>query len=84
MQANADDAPFHSKLSNIESQRIMAVLQEIQKKVYLIGLLQEGTDKKLQPLLSAEGHLLVREYLFADTKYKSALEYKPENLVSLI
>jgi hypothetical protein len=37
-----DDVTYSSKLSNVESQRIMAVLQEIQKKVHIVGLLNEG------------------------------------------
>jgi hypothetical protein len=35
-----DDFSYSSKLTNVEAQRIMAVLQEMQKKVQLVGLIQ--------------------------------------------
>lgn len=37
--APADDFSYSSKLTNVESQRIMAVLQEIQRKCHLVGLI---------------------------------------------
>jgi hypothetical protein len=39
-EPSQDDFSYSSKLTNVEAQRIMAVLQEIQKKVQLVGLVQ--------------------------------------------
>lgn len=45
--ADVDDSTSSSKLSNVEAQRIMSVLSEIQKKVLFIGCLPDiDSDRK--------------------------------------
>lgn len=51
-----------SKLSNVEAQRIMSVLNEIQRKVLLVGLLPDHLDRRTANIFTGELYttLLVR------------------------
>jgi hypothetical protein len=62
--AATDDFSYSSKLTNVEAQRIMAVLQEMQKKVHLVGLIQDNLDKRTPSVLNGESYALVK--VFAD------------------
>ena len=55
-----DDLSYSGKLTNVEAQRIMAVLQEIQKKVSLIGLLPDASDRKISSVLTGDGLAIVK------------------------
>lgn len=57
-----DDFSYSSKLTNVEAQRIMAVLQEIQKKVHLVGMIQDTMDKRMPSALSGESYSLVKVF----------------------
>jgi hypothetical protein len=49
-----DDTSFSSKLTNVEAQRIMSVLQEAQRKVRLIGMIPEVIDRKVTAIFSQD------------------------------
>jgi DNA repair exonuclease SbcCD ATPase subunit len=68
---------YSSKLTNVESQRIMAVLQEIQKKVQLIGMLPDINDKKISTVMTGEALTQIKEMSGLELKYKTILESKP-------
>ncbi|KAJ3322101.1 hypothetical protein HDV06_003552 [Boothiomyces sp. JEL0866] len=55
----------------------MAVLQEIQKKVYLLGLIPENMDKKTSTVLTGDALTLIREAGLLEQKYKQIVEQKP-------
>jgi DNA repair exonuclease SbcCD ATPase subunit len=71
------DISYSSKLTNVESQRIMAVLQEIQKKVQLIGMLPDSSDKKISTVLTGDALTYIKEMSALELKYKTILETKP-------
>jgi hypothetical protein len=71
-----EEISYSSKLSNVESQRIMAVLQELQRKVQLIGFLPENNDKKLSTALNGDGLQLVKDMTALELKYKMLLDTK--------
>jgi hypothetical protein len=48
------DANYSSKLSNVEAQRIMSVLQEGQRKIALLSLIPEAVDRKVVSVLGNE------------------------------
>lgn len=48
------------KLSNVEAQRIISVLQEIQRKVQLIGLLPDVIDKRVSAVFGGETFNLIK------------------------
>jgi hypothetical protein len=54
-----DDGTFSTKLTNVEAQRIMSVLQEAQKKVLLIGFLPDTVDRKVSTVLGNEAVALI-------------------------
>jgi hypothetical protein len=54
----------------------MAVLQEIQRKVQLIGLLPENNDKKLSTVLNGDGLQLIKDMTTLESKYKILFEGK--------
>jgi hypothetical protein len=66
-----EDFSNSSKLTNVEAQRIMAVLQEIQKKFHIIGLLPDINDRKLATVLSGSIVPMVKELNQLELKYKS-------------
>lgn len=76
-QVSLDDFSYSSKLTNVESQRIMAVLQEIQKKVYLMGLIPEIMDKKTSTVLTGDALALIKEASMLEQKYKQIIEQRP-------
>lgn len=55
-----DDFSYTGKLTNVEAQRIMAVLQEIQKKIHLIGLFPDAADRKVASVLNGDGFNLLK------------------------
>ena len=55
-----EDFSYSGKLTNVEAQRIMAVLQEIQKKVAVIGLFPDATERKVASVLNGEGFNLLK------------------------
>ncbi|KAI8911719.1 hypothetical protein EDD86DRAFT_203094 [Gorgonomyces haynaldii] len=73
-----DDFSYSSKLTNIEAQRIMAVIQEIQKKVHMMNMLNDAAEKRTNSILSAETSALVREHLQLESRFKQATEQKTE------
>ncbi|KAJ3275766.1 hypothetical protein HDV01_007233 [Terramyces sp. JEL0728] len=75
-QVSLDDFSYSSKLTNVEAQRIMAVLQEIQKKVYLMGLIPENMDKKTSTVLTGDALTLIKESGLLEQKYKQIVEQK--------
>ena len=50
----AEDPSFSSKLTNVEAQRIMSVLQDMQRKVQLIGLLPDHMDRRVSSVFGGE------------------------------
>jgi chromosome segregation ATPase len=53
------------------------VLQEIQRKVQLIGILPDMSDKKITTVLVGDSLALVKEMAALELKYKTILESKP-------
>jgi hypothetical protein len=49
-----DDNSFSSKLTNVEAQRIMSVLQEAQKKVQLVGLIPDVIDRRISTVFGGK------------------------------
>jgi hypothetical protein len=58
-----DDFSYSGKLTNAEAQRIMAVLQEIQRKVAIIGFFPDATERKVASILTGEGFNLLKVLL---------------------
>lgn len=54
-----EDFASGGKLSSVESQRIMSVLLEMQKKIHLVGLIQHSMDERISSTLTAESSLLI-------------------------
>ncbi|KAJ3215196.1 Chromodomain-helicase-DNA-binding protein 1-like [Clydaea vesicula] len=65
-----------TKLTNVEAQRIMSVLNEIQKKVLIIGLLPDYQDKRINTVFFGDILQAVVEQGKFEQKYKSLLEHK--------
>lgn len=65
-----EEFSYSSKLTNVEAQRIMAVLQEIQKKILIIGLLPDVNDRKLATVLSGSIVQMVKDLNQLELKYK--------------
>jgi DNA repair exonuclease SbcCD ATPase subunit len=63
-----------SKLSNIEAQRVMSVLTELQKKIYIVNFIQESMDKRMPTILTGEGYSLITEYQEVEKRYRTAAE----------
>ncbi|KAI8898298.1 hypothetical protein BC833DRAFT_442342 [Globomyces pollinis-pini] len=73
---NLEDFSYSSKLTNVEAQRIMSVLQEIQKKVQLIGLIPDTLDRKTSTVLSGDALNYVKEFGALEQKYRTLVETK--------
>lgn len=50
----SDELASPSKLTNVEAQRIMSVLSEIQKKVILIGMLPDQVDRRVSTVFNGD------------------------------
>ena len=60
-----EESSISGKLSNIEAQRIISVIQEIQKKVSQIGLLPDIMDNRVSSVFGGETFTLIRvNYVF--------------------
>ena len=55
-----DEISYSSKLASVEAQRIMAVIQEIQKKVALIGIVPETMTRTTSSVLSGDALSLLK------------------------
>eukprot|EP00842_Homolaphlyctis_polyrhiza_P006363 jgi/Hompol1/6728/HPOL_005057-RA len=71
-----EDFSYSSKLTNVEAQRIMAVLQELQRKVYLIGLLPDVMDRRVSTVFGGETFNIIKDYRLLEQRYKGQLETK--------
>lgn len=71
-----DDSSFSSKLTNVEAQRIMSVLQEAQRKVRLIGMIPEVVDRKVTAIFGQDTVSVISEYRQLDQKYKQLKDAK--------
>ncbi|KAJ1547420.1 hypothetical protein HK096_003031, partial [Nowakowskiella sp. JEL0078] len=69
-----DDQSFSSKLTNVEAQRIMAVLQEAQRKVNLISLIPEHMDRRVQSIFPFDTIAIMTEHKQLEHRYKSLIE----------
>jgi hypothetical protein len=58
-----------SKLTNVEAQRVMSVLQECQRKILLLSLLPDYIDKRVTVLFGAELTALVQVRLRQHATY---------------
>jgi hypothetical protein len=52
--------PTTGKLNNVEAQRIMAMVVEVQRKVQILGLLPDTIDRKTSSLFSGEAMSLIK------------------------
>ncbi|KAJ3006224.1 hypothetical protein HKX48_000241, partial [Thoreauomyces humboldtii] len=66
-------ASFFSKLTNVEAQRVMSVLMEMQRKVQLVGLLPDSMDRRMSTLFSADMFSAIAELRQLEEKYDSLL-----------
>jgi hypothetical protein len=57
---NVEENSISGKLSNIEAQRIISVLQEIQRKVGQIGLLPDIIDNRVSSVFGGDTYTLIR------------------------
>jgi hypothetical protein len=57
-----EEFSYSSKLTNVEAQRIMAVLQEIQKKVNILGLIPSTIDKRFSTVFNSNITTVVKVY----------------------
>ena len=56
-----DEIPSVSgKLTNVEGQRIMTVIQEIQRKVQMVGLLPDVIDKRVSSVFGGDTFSLIK------------------------
>nr|KAJ3422260.1 hypothetical protein HK105_000469 [Polyrhizophydium stewartii] len=69
-----EDTSYSSKLTNVEAQRIMAVLQELQRKVYLIGLLPDVMDRRVSTVFGGETFNIIKDYRLLEQRYKSLID----------
>ncbi|KAJ3267648.1 hypothetical protein HK104_005730 [Borealophlyctis nickersoniae] len=69
-----EDFSFSSKLTNVEAQRIMSVLQETQKKVQLIGLLPDFMDRRVSAVFGGETVNVIMEHRQLEQKYNTLVE----------
>ena len=60
---NMEDNSFSNKLTNVEAQRIISVLQEAQKKVQLIGYLPDTIDRRVSTVFSGETITLITVWI---------------------
>ncbi|KAJ3045560.1 hypothetical protein HDV00_009217 [Rhizophlyctis rosea] len=72
----SDDPSFSSKLTNVEAQRIMSVLQDVQKKVQLIGLLPDHMDRRVSSVFGGETVAVITEYRQLEQKYKMLIDMR--------
>lgn len=56
----AEEFSYSSKLTNVEGQRIMAVIQELQRKVYLIGLLPDAMDRRVSTVFGNDTFNIIK------------------------
>ncbi|KAJ3414692.1 hypothetical protein HDV05_006227 [Chytridiales sp. JEL 0842] len=71
-----EGASFSTKLTNVEAQRIMSVLQEAQKKVLLIGFLPDVVDRRVSTVLGADAVALIQDHKVLEQRFKSLNEAK--------
>ncbi|KAH6579762.1 hypothetical protein BASA50_002917 [Batrachochytrium salamandrivorans] len=71
-----DDSLYSSKLTNLEAQRIMAVQYEMQRKIVLVGLLPDVTDRRVSTVFGSETFNMIKEYRQLELKYKSILDIR--------
>ena len=55
-----EEVSISGKLSNIEAQRIISVIQEVQKKVSQIGLLPDIMDNRVSSVFGSETFTLIK------------------------
>ncbi|KAI8909413.1 hypothetical protein DFJ77DRAFT_472408 [Powellomyces hirtus] len=68
-----DTASFSSKLTNIEAQRVMSVLMDMQRKVQLVGLLPDSMDRRMSTIFSAEIFAAIAELRHLEDRYETLL-----------
>ncbi|KAI9348774.1 IQ domain-containing protein D-like protein [Zopfochytrium polystomum] len=71
-----DDGGFSSKLTNVEAQRVMSVLQEMQRKVHLMGMIPEAVDRKVATIFPAETVAMLSEHINLNKRYSELREMK--------
>ena len=77
-----EESSISGKLSNIEAQRIISVLQEIQRKVGQIGLLPDIIDNRVSSVFGGETYALIRVmHSYIHFKDHKQLELKYKNLI---
>ncbi|KAJ3129957.1 hypothetical protein HK098_007223 [Nowakowskiella sp. JEL0407] len=69
-----DDFSFSSKLTNVEAQRIISVIQDVQKKVSLINLLPDFLDRRVQSVFSSDTVNMISEHRQLEQRYKQLVE----------
>lgn len=69
-----DEVSYSSKLTNVEAQRIMSVIQDIQRKIQIINLLPEATDRRPATVFNMDTLSALKNYWDAEVKYKTCLE----------
>ena len=69
-----EDSNGYNKLTNVEAQRIMSVLNEIHKKVALIGSLPDHLDRRVSTVFSGDLLNIIIEHGKAEQKYKTAVD----------
>ncbi|KAG5455838.1 MAG: hypothetical protein BJ554DRAFT_4601, partial [Olpidium bornovanus] len=55
-----DELNFAGKLSNVEAQRIMSVLQDVQRKVILVGMLPDTMDRRVSSVFGQEVTMMLQ------------------------
>ncbi|KAI8800637.1 hypothetical protein BJ742DRAFT_840660 [Cladochytrium replicatum] len=73
-QGSFDDLALSTKLSNVEAQRIMAVLLELLRKISLIALLPDVTDRRAQSVFTQDTLSLISEHRMLEQRYKALVD----------
>ena len=71
---NQDEVSYSSKLTNVEAQRIMSVIQDIQIKINIINMLTDSTDRRPATIFNMDTLSSIKNYWDAELKYKTCSE----------
>ncbi|KAI8850549.1 hypothetical protein BC829DRAFT_415957 [Chytridium lagenaria] len=71
-----EEITISSKLSNVESQRVMSVLQELQVKITIVDTLPDVIDRRTANTLLPETIVLIKDFKTLEERYKFLAEKK--------
>ncbi|KAJ3209925.1 hypothetical protein HDU67_005817 [Dinochytrium kinnereticum] len=73
-----EEVVISSKLSNVESQRIMSVLQELQTKIQIVDMLPDTIDRRANNSLLSETIVMIRECKGLEERYRALAEKRAQ------